>query len=274
MCEGGLRSAVIGWRRVLPVAVLAVALPLGIWLPYPAAATESTSVHVHAPALQRQPLHLAGVERAATPSEFPYSIVYHPPFPNAPKLRIGGAVRGGAGGIPSLEVLAPESIGVTTSSQPTLYWFSSEPLPYPVEVVITDDHHTDPLLEIRLSEGLSAGINRLSLADHDLRLQVGIDYRWAVAAIVDPANRSRDLVASGTIRRVVASPKFVQDLKQAPVSREPVIYAENGVWYEALESLDRMIQAEPGNRVWRLLRASLLDQVDLPRVAAADREGR
>lgn len=207
------------------------------------------------------------------PASIPYSIVYRSPDPDAPVQRVGSVVRGGPGVQLSLQVLAPESVGVTNSAQPTLYWFSSGELPYPIELVITDDHHIEPLLEVRLRDGFPAGIHRIALADYKFHLQRDVTYRWSIAAIVDPANRSRDLVASGAIRRVEPEPRLAEILKSSPTTADPAVYAENGVWYEALSSLDRMIRTEPNNRVWRLLRASLLDQVNLDRVAAIDRQG-
>lgn len=216
---------------------------------------------------------VAASTAAESSASIPYSIVYRPPDPDAAIQRVGSVVRGGPAAQLSLQVLAPESVGVTNSAQPTLYWFSSGELPYPVELVIIDDRHVEPLLEVRLRDGFPAGIHRIALADYKFHLQRGITYRWSIAAIVDPANRSRDLVASGAIRRAEPEPRLAEVLKSSSAATEPAVYAENGVWYEALSSLDRMIRTEPNNRAWRLLRASLLDQVNLDHVAAVDRQG-
>jgi len=47
----------------------------------------------------------------------------------------------------------------------------------------------------------------------------------------------------------------------------PFIYAEAGIWYEALSTLSLLIKKEPRNKRFRKERASLLEQVGLERVA-------
>ena len=52
----------------------------------------------------------------------------------------------------------------------------------------------------------------------------------------------------------------------------PTIYAGEGVWYETLSSLSRLIDKNPENKVYYLQRASLLEQVGLKREAILDRK--
>ena len=53
--------------------------------------------------------------------------VYNPPSRGAPGGRIGGGTRGGGQNVFVLSVLAPDHSAFTTSEQPSLYWFISNP---------------------------------------------------------------------------------------------------------------------------------------------------
>lgn len=246
-------------RDVLISSFLALASALAFLL--------CSCAHIQAQQTERKHADSA----AGQPSPEHTRIVYRPPPEAGPRHRIEGSTRGGPAALLTLNVLTPESIGLTTSAQPNLYWFNSIAVPYPVEVVIIDAEHAEPLVDVKLPKGLPAGIHQISLVDQGLELRVGIDYRWSVAVIVDPVNRSRDIVASGTIRRINLTPALASRVKSASPSTEPAVYAENGIWYEALDSASRMIVRSPARHGLRHIRASLLDQVALTEVAAYDR---
>ena len=95
----------------------------------------------------------------------------------------------------------------------------------------------------------------------------------------DPRNRSKDLVASGYVKRVEAPADLTAQIEKAtaPADRA-AIYAQAGFWYDALQSISIAIgeaaKAKDTNSVSELkkLRASLLDQGELKQAAAADRK--
>jgi hypothetical protein len=51
------------------------------------------------------------------------------------------------------------------------------------------------------------------------------------------------------------------------------VYAESGVWYDAIAAVSARISAAPGDPRPRAQRAALLDQVGLSEIAAYDRSG-
>jgi Flp pilus assembly protein TadD len=57
----------------------------------------------------------------------------------------------------------------------------------------------------------------------------------------------------------------------APRAHWPALYAESGIWYDAIDDLSRLISAEPDNRRLREQRAALLEQVGLREAAEFDR---
>jgi hypothetical protein len=78
------------------------------------------------------------------------------------------------------------------------------------------------------------------------------------------------LWSSGAIERVAPSPEFLAKLNQAVPSDRPALYATEGLWYDALDSLSGFIQVAPDDRSLRQHRASLLEQVGLHEAAAQD----
>lgn len=192
--------------------------------------------------------------------------VYKPPLLGAPGGRVGGGTRGPARDMFILSVLAPNHTGLTAVDQPTLYWFISNVTQFPVEVSVVDDQGSDPLLETRVPSPSQPGVQRIRLADFNVRLKPGVAYRWFVAVVPDPARRSKDILAGGTIQRVDPSEELKKKLTQAGKADLPFLYAEAGYWYDALSALSEQIEATPQDPAPRKHRAAMLVQVGLPEI--------
>ncbi len=198
---------------------------------------------------------------------------YQPPMRgSASSGRIGGGTRGAADG-PSvtLEVLAPDHAGLTVSAQPTLYWFVSQRIETDAELTIVDDTSVDPLLELKLTPPIEPGIHALSLEEHGIQLAPNVPYQWFVAVVVDPSQRSYDVIAGGEIERVAQTSELASQLRSVATQETPQAYAEAGIWYDALDGLSTQIGNSPNDAGLRQQRAALLDQVGLPGAAAYER---
>jgi len=192
--------------------------------------------------------------------------VYKPPLLGAPGGRVGGGTRGPARDMFILSALAPNHTGLTAVDQPTLYWFISNVTQYPVEVTVVDPQGGDPLLETRVPSPSQPGVQRIRLADFGVRLKPGVPYRWFVAVVPDPARRSKDILAGGTIERVDPSEELKKKMAQAGKADLPFLYAEAGLWYDALAALSELIEAAPQDSAPRKQRAAMLVQVGLPEI--------
>jgi hypothetical protein len=199
-------------------------------------------------------------------------VVYVPPSRGAPKSRVGGGTRGVDPNAIIVRLLAPEDTGMSSKDQPVLYWFLSQPAETRLEVTLIDDTSVEPLLEINTSAQEVSGIQALRLAEYGIHLKPKVEYEWSVALIVDPEQRSKDVLASGTIMHVVAPDAFKARLVSARPEDLPAVYAAEGYWYDAIESISSLINATPDDRQVREQRAVLLDEVALPEVASYDRE--
>lgn len=198
---------------------------------------------------------------------------YQPPMRgSASSGRIGGGTRGtGDGPSVVLEVLAPDHAGLTVHAQPTLYWYVSQRIETEAELTIVDDRSTDPLLEIKLTPPIEPGIHALSLKEHGVQLEPKVPYQWFVAVVVDPAQRSYDVIAGGEIERVTQSSDLASRIRSAGTDATPQVYAEAGIWYDAIDELSARIGSHPNDTGLRAQRAALLDQVGLPGAAEFER---
>lgn len=188
---------------------------------------------------------------------------YRPPLRGAPASRIGGAHRGVEGADWSVFVLTPDHTGYTTAEQPVLYWYTSKPVSQPVEFTLVKEGAIDPVLETRIPGPDIAGVQRLDLGRWGAKLEKDAEYQWFVSVIIDPAQRSQDITAGGTIQRVETSPETQSRLASATAQSRAFVYAEEGLWYDAIDALSRLIEANPGNETFRNQRISLLAQVGL-----------
>ncbi|HUJ11126.1 MAG TPA: DUF928 domain-containing protein [Verrucomicrobiae bacterium] len=195
----------------------------------------------------------------------PARIVYKPPLRGAPAVRIDGGSRGSGVSLICLNVLAPDHTGLTIHEQPTLFWYQSEPADVPFEMTVIEPGKPQPLLRIRLPNARRNGIQHVRLADHGVRLMTGVEYEWVVALVVDPESRSKDVVASGLIQRIEPSAALTARLASASKEDRPVIYAEEGLWYDALEIL--LTGAQSGDPSAQVESAALLSQAGLSRAA-------
>jgi len=141
-------------------------------------------------------------ENTLKPSRLP---VYTPPFLGAPVSNrlVGMAVRGIDHDNLLLTVLTPESTGITSQSQPTLYWYLSKPVSQSyqlIEFVLNAETAIAPVLRKSIESPAKSGIQKISLADDNIYLQPGVEYTWSIALVKDIEARSLDNVSSGYVK--------------------------------------------------------------------------
>jgi len=160
----------------------------------------------------------------------------------------GGTTRGCSGGGMPLTILASRNyVGQTISQHPTFAWFvppdsASKPMKFTIYEWVPGGK---PKEVRKMSLQSSPGIMKLSpFSDSELGLQPGKEYLWQVVIHCDPDNPSGDLVGEASIQ-VVGMPAAVQSkLNRAVNSVEKAnIYAEAGLWYNALDEALKLAQA-------------------------------
>jgi len=206
---------------------------------------------------------------AAAPATPPVAVsampVYHPPDVSGGVLpiRVGGGSRGGASDGVTVEVLVPDQIALTSQEQPSLYWYQSKAAKTRCEVTLTQPKKAKPLLVLQSTGATAAGIHAMKLSDHKVKLEPKVVYKWSVALVTDPQNRSEDIIANGVIEYVPPSPDLTAKLATADASQASSLFAGAGYWYDALDSISTAISRNPSDASLQAARASLLTQVGL-----------
>lgn len=207
--------------------------------------------------------HAESAEASGGNGDRPGSFNYTPPGRGAPKVRISGAARGGDESQPSLWVLAPDHVGLTTQASPTLFWYQSETTGLPIVFSLSQAGAIEPLLEFAVVGSRLHGQVGVDLTEFGVCLEPGREYRWVVAIVPDVDKRSKDVLTEGRIRRTSASAQIEKELKGADAAREASVYARHGIWYDALQILNKQIDRYPDDRRWKTRAAGLLNQVGL-----------
>lgn len=166
-----------------------------------------------------------------------------------------------------LFTLVPDHTGLTTYEQPSLYWYLSMPTICPVELTVSNDQAIMPLLETRLDAPAKDGVQQIRLADYGVRLELDVPYRWFVTLIVNEMEPSQNPVAGGIIERIGLSDSLRRQLAQASKREAPLLYAQAGVWYDALTTLSQLIEGAPYDAGLQQRRAALLAEVGLNNIA-------
>lgn len=180
--------------------------------------------------------------------------------PDAPAATVDGSIRGAEGDL-SIELLAPPRLALTASDHPALYWFASDDINWPVEIVVVAEGGTEPLVEARMEPPIAAGVHRYELPE-SATLAPGY-YQWSVAAVADEDSRSNDVFASALLQRVAETPT---DLSDDMVQRASQL-AARGIWYD---TLDLLAQATADSQTAARLRRELLEQAGLQQYADAN----
>lgn len=194
-------------------------------------------------------------------------ILFKPPSRGAPKTRIGGGVRGSDSDFPYLTVLTPEEMGVTVSESPTMYWYQSKDTTIQFEMTLNREYET--VFEVKFAVSGKAGINKIDLSDHGVKLELDVEYEWNLALVPDAQRGSKDITSSVWIKRVKPTPELAASVNSSSQMELPYVYAQHGIWCETFDALSQQIDTKPEDESLRLIRADLLKQAALETVAEA-----
>lgn len=196
---------------------------------------------------------------------------YQPPKKLIPRARVGGTLRGADGTEPEIVALVPDHIGLTIQQTPTLNWYLSKATAYPLRFTLNNTEKIIPIYEGPLPTPREAGVQSIDLKTLGITLEPNVEYRWFVSARRNADSYSEDIVAGGMIERcefteclTITSPNLTCDKESVRAN------ALIGLWYDAMSCVCSLIEKDQADPSLRRLRASLLRQVGLNRVADWD----
>jgi hypothetical protein len=196
-------------------------------------------------------------------------IRYTPPMLGKPGKRVGGGTRGTPTEVLTLAALAPDHTGMASKPQPSLCWYISRPTDIRMEIVLDDGKSTKPVLETKLTKPDKGGVYCSTLSEYGIALKSAIEYQWFVTIIPDPDQRSKDIVTGGSVMFKEPNRDLTQRLPALKDLDLVRAYAENGYWYDAIETVMRLLKERPDDSGLLKIRSQLLEQVGLSRLAVA-----
>ena len=212
------------------------------------------------------PMTRAFQREIETPEAIAPTLAYLPPTAPVPGIRVDGVHGGESTELPNLFVLAPDHIGLTIHEQPTLYWYLTQSTTEPIDVIMTEEETLRVVLDARLLPPLPAGIHAMSLKDYDVRLLKNVPYQWE--AKIRAKTLTEEVKASGFIMRVERPRMLSASVASKLRSPEaPKLFAQSGLWYDALGVLSDLIRSHPQSQAFLQQRAALLKQVGLGEAA-------
>lgn len=168
-------------------------------------------------------------------------------------------------------LLVPQNhLGLTTASNPTFLWY----LPNKdVEIMVFELRKAgekDPIYAEQLQP--SAGITQMKLPEDKVALEIGTEYIWSVSVPCVTEGKRRKISVEAGIQRVAATPELTKQLSQATTPQEKArVFAQQGYWYNALETLSTAFTANPNQSTYSDI-LSLLDQVGLNEITKKERQ--
>jgi hypothetical protein len=169
----------------------------------------------------------------------------------------------------SLTALVPKNkIGRTVSAYPT-FFFYLPPTDAELAELILEDESGNQIYQQELTIKNLSGVIGVSIpANTNVPpLEVGKDYIWKFTVVCDAQDRSSDQLESGVVRRVELSADILRELENADPRQKTFIYAENGIWQDALGTLAAARRANPNDPDLAADWESLLDSVTLGEIA-------
>lgn len=191
--------------------------------------------------------------------------VYTPPPGRKRAQRTEGVgSRGGECQAPvSLHLLAPsDHVAQTVTARPTFLVYVSKPKAL-IRYTLIEPGVLEPIADkrVQLEE---AGITKLEIPETAPELTIGKEYRWTVTIICNQERPSENIYAHTTLTRITKTSDLASKLATASTERSvALIYAESGVWYDAIANIYKAYENNPHNtEVYKEFKV-LLDNIGL-----------
>lgn len=169
-----------------------------------------------------------------------------------------------------LTALVPgTNLGLTVSERPT-FWFY---VPYSsnnrlaVEFSLQNQEKISIYPPQIFPLAGTPGIVSVTLPKTVSPLEIGKLYHWRFTLICDPNNRLDDLTVEGGVERSLLTPELKSRLEKATPRERIAIYAENGLWFDALTNLVELRRAKPQDEALKQDWADLWREVRLESIA-------
>lgn len=200
------------------------------------------------------------------------SIRFNSPSVGAPGNREAGASRSSscASSDRGLVALLPETnLGLTTQAHPTFFAALPPTTATAAEFVLYHEGTDELIYSTAFEITGDAGIASIQLPDQagQIPLEVGENYYWYFTIVCNPEDRSADMTVQGGVQRVAPDSSLLNQVEAAQPQEIPSIYAEAGIWHEALSTLVDLNRTNPNDPTIHANLSALLGSVGLEAIA-------
>ena len=174
---------------------------------------------------------------------------FRPPNRGTPEATEGAGTRGSSCVALSernkLKPLIPTgNIGLTVSEHPTFFGYIPKSTAKLGEFVLREPNNR-VVYRTRFALPSQPGIVSISLPATARSLEIGKQYQWSFILICDPEDRSDSAsTPPAWIERIEQSETLAEQIKNATPETLPAVYAEAGIWFDALASRVKLLPSQ------------------------------
>ncbi|GAB1543782.1 hypothetical protein NUACC21_64580 [Scytonema sp. NUACC21] len=259
-------------KLILAVAFGCISLPVTSTLVKAQSTQPTTIQHPNSTSPQSKPLVISRTRKP------PLRLVLPPLPPGEPPggRRYGGARRSECSQDVELQLtaLVPSTEskptvtnvwGLTAVERPILWFYTpyNKGSSYPADFELLDEE-SNPVYKTAISLPNKPGVIGIPLPPLALSKQ----YRWFFNVYCDRQQQQTPVFVEGVVQRVNLSLAISQQLQQAQPREQIAIYANNGIWHEALTTLAQLRQKNPKDAALEEDWKELLTSVGLSNIVA------
>ncbi|MEQ8975460.1 MAG: DUF928 domain-containing protein [Coleofasciculus sp. C1-SOL-03] len=162
---------------------------------------------------------------------------------------------------------------LTVSEQPTFLVYVPPTSANFLELRVEDDQSQQIGETVRLNLTDTPGIYSISVPETAPPLDIGKDYKWLVSMTCQ-AGDPNDPLVEGLVRRTLPDSSLTRSLDSVEDLDKVAVYAEAGIWQDAVVTLAALRQTQPNNpdvvSAWEnlLKYAELEDMVHAPLISS------
>ncbi|MEA5621210.1 DUF928 domain-containing protein [Cronbergia sp. UHCC 0137] len=213
---------------------------------------------------------IASVQAQSYPTKNPWQIsqTFKPPIgrndPNP--VTTGGATRGSSclkENTKIIPLVPVNKLGLSVNSHPTFHVYLPSSSVKTAEFVIRNDADPEIFYQTTVTLPNQAGIVSLSLPTDLPPLKLDTTYHWFFTVVCDSQDSSKNPFIEGWVQRIKPDSSLSATIAKADLRKQTTIYAEAGIWYDALTNLVQLRRTEPNNLKLKMNWQQLLDSVGL-----------
>lgn len=172
----------------------------------------------------------------------------------------------------SVSVTSMDVWGLTTDERPSFLFY----VPYTKDIAnasaefVLQDSQENEVYKNAVSLPAKPGVIGVNLASTIAPLEVGKTYRWFFKVNCSgQESASIPIYVEGDVQRINLTSSLANQIATAQPQDKIAIYAENGIWFDALNLLAQLRKANPNNAYLASDWQSLLESIRLGNLAKA-----